>query len=421
MRSGIASYAFLLALVLIICWPLFETRPFENVNMYILWWADHAHPSDLLRVDPDVYPEWRPLSYATLWLQYQWAGLDRLWSYYAVNLLIWAGCGWMAYRVVLALVNSVAGGLTAAVLVLTSTQLIGSLVLIMERQSFFASLFGLAAWLIVVGVEDKPKPTWLEWTSLFLLLEAAALSKEYGLAFVGATAVYGIYRGQSHVAVAATVAALVYGGLRAVFAGGAVTVICRESGYFLGARDVCLDRFAVVTVSQVTYNVVAAGLASLLPGVLFEDGRITLSPRWLFTSVLLLGVAIAGWRKGPRANRMGLLIVMINTLLNFGVYRSRNHLPALCAVAVSVGVGLPIVIDQTRRLSTSRLVPIGLGLVMLSVLSMRVMVTRQLVFDRDQMSSRSDPCSPDMADLDRDYMQQIWQRYGLTLPECTGR
>jgi hypothetical protein len=37
------------------------------------------------------------------------------------------------------------------------------------------------------------------------------------------------------------------------------------------------------------------------------------------------------------------------------------------------------------------------------------------------MSSRPDACGPDIPDLDRAFMQRVWQQYNLTLPECAGR
>ena len=99
---------------------VFETRPFEGDNLYILQWAHSANAGDLLRADPNVYPEWRPLAYATVWLQYRWASIGELWAYYLVNILLWTACGWLLYRIVFSLTSSHLAGFTAASVALTS-------------------------------------------------------------------------------------------------------------------------------------------------------------------------------------------------------------------------------------------------------------------------------------------------------------
>jgi hypothetical protein len=419
-RSPVASFAVLLALVLLTCWPVFGIRPFDGTNLYILSWADGARAGDLLRGDPGVYPEWRPLSYATVWLQYRWAAIDWIWTYYALNLLLWTACGWVTCRIVSALSGSVVAGLAAAAIAITSTQMVGSLVLIMERQSFLACLFGLCAWLVLAGLDDR-QLTPVERVAVSLLLAASALSKEYGLAFVAATIAYSWHHRSRDLAVAGMAAAGIYAALRATYAGGAIAPFCDENGFFFGARDVCFDRLDAVTASQTVYNVLATGVGSLLPGLFFEDGRISVSPRWLLVSCVLLGLALIGWVKGPRAGRMGLWVIGFNTLLNFGVFRSRNHLAALCAVAIAAGVGLPIAADALRGITASRPIRVAAVALVLSVLSMRALVIRQLVADRVVMSSRPDACGPDIPDLDRAFMQRVWQQYNLTLPECAGR
>ena len=407
----------MLGLVLFMSWPVFETRPFDGTNLYILAWADSASAFDLLRVDPAVYPEWRPLSYATVWLQYRWAGTEHLWSYYLVNLALWTGCGWISYLIVRDLTQSTAAGIVAAILVVTSTQIVGSLVLIMERQTLLASLFGLAAWRGLVKAGDGALSP-LAWVSVAVLLTASALSKEYGLAFVGAVLCYGLTQRRRDLASAGIAAAALYGVSRLAFAGGAVTPFCDENGYFFGARDVCFDSVNAVTVSQTAYNLVATAMASLLPGTFFDDGRIDLSPRWLGISAVVFAVAVVGWRKGPPAARMGLLVIGLNTLLNFGVYRSRNHLPALCAVAIAAGVGLPVVKAAIQARSGSMLTRAVTVAAVLGLLSVRVSVTRELTSDRVELSSQPDACAPDISDVDRAFTEKIWHNYGLTLPVC---
>ena len=80
-----------------------------------------------------------------------------------------------------------------------------SLVLIEERQSSLACLFGLAAWLTIARAgNDRLTPAASAGVSLLLL--ASILSKEYGLAFAGATAAYAIGERRRNLAAAAVAA-----------------------------------------------------------------------------------------------------------------------------------------------------------------------------------------------------------------------
>ena len=415
--SGIASFCALLVPALVIYGPLFTTRPFEGDILYILSWADTVQPADLLRVDPLAYPEWRPLAYGTVWLQYRWATIDYLWTYYLVNVLLWTTCGWLVYRIVHVLSGSAPAGFVAAAIVLTSTQPISTLVLIEERQSSLACLFGLAACLVVTSAGSS-RFTRFEWVSVSLLLLASALSKEYGLAFTGALAVYALYDRLWPLAAAAITAGGTYAGLRIGFAGGATAPFCEEQGYFLAARHVCFDRFDVPAITQAAYNIVATGLGSLLPGLFSDDGQISISPRWLMTSAILLALALLGWAKGRRPVRIGVLVVCFNTLLSFLLYRSRNHVAAICAVAVATGVGLPIAAVALRKFTPSPLVRAMAIVTLVSILSMRAIVTRRLIADRVERSSHPDVCGPDSPDLDRAFVRRVWRKYNMPLPEC---
>ena len=237
------------------------------------------------------------------------------------------------------------------------------------------------------------------------------------MAFVGAVVCYGLTQRRRDLASTGIAAAAIYAASRLAFAGGALTSFCDENGYFFGARDVCFDGVNAVTVSQTAYNLTATAMASLLPGTFFDDGG-SIFRRAGWRSRLVFAVAVVGWRKGPAPARMGLFVIALNTLLNFGVYRSRNHLPALCAVAIAAGVGLPIVRAALRTRAGSMMTGmVGMATVLV-LLSVRVSVTRELTFDRVELSSRPDACAPDIGYVDRAFTEKIWRKYTLTLPEC---
>lgn len=400
-------------------WRVFQMRPFLGDNVRILEWAERTPLSAVPRANPTAYPEWRPLPYATVWLQYRLASFEHLSQYYVVNVLLWAACAWLVFRIVQLLTKSIAAGVAAGLIVLTSTQLVPSFVLIEERQSALACLFGLAAWLMLVSQRLHPPSRW--WLSgLALLLAGSSLSKEYGLAFSAAVFLFAVAERWRAGAAAAIAAIALYGTLRIVFAGGALAPYCEEHGYFFASRSVCFDRLDVTVVSQVAYNLAATVAGSLLPGLFFDDGTISISPRWLLFSLMFLGIAVLGWIKGPRTNRIGLLLIGCNAALSFLLYRSRNHAIAVCALAVAVGVGLPIAGELMRRTVPSPSVRAITAAILVAILATRMIVMQRLVSERVALWSVSDPCGPDTPDLSRAYMERVWQHYGLSLPSCAG-
>ena len=167
---------------------------------------------------------------------------------------------------------------------------------------------------------------------------------------------------------------------------------CEQHGYFFERRDVCFDRLDAATSTQAVYNIVATALGSLLPGLFSEDGVISISLRWLMASMLLLPIAVLGWAKGPKAVRIGVLVIAFNTILSVMLYRSRNHAVSLCAVSIAVGVGLPGVRTLLRRVAPSPLVGAMAIVLLLSILSARTVVTRNALAHIVETSSRPDAC-----------------------------
>ena len=415
--SNIAAFGALALVVALIYSPVFGIPPFEGDNLYVLSWADRARPADLLAVDADIYPEWRPLSYATVWLQYRWAELHDVWSYYLVNAVLWALCGWLVFRLVHELTASIAPAIVSAAIVLTSPEIIDSMVLIVDRQTSLACLFGLAVWLMLVRIDRRP-PTRLECVAVSALLAASAASKEYGLAFAGAVAVSALHARRRQLAMAALAAIAVYGGMRIVFAGGAVAPLCEDQGYFTTVREVCVGRLDPAGASQAVYNVIATAVGSVLPGVFAAFGQVAVSVRWLAMSVLVFLLAVWGWTKGPPPVRLGLLIIGFNALLSVALYRSRNQAAPLCAVAIAAGCGGQLALSALGRLAPSRLTQCLVGALLLTVVSVRGLVVRELVTNRAVVSSRPDACAQGVPRPDARFMQRVWQTYHLLLPEC---
>ena len=205
-----------------------------------------------------------------------------------------------------------------------------------------------------------------------------------------------------------------------LLAGGAIAPYCEEHGFFFGVRGVCFDRLSGPAVSQALYNILATGISSFMPGLFFDDGTINVSPRWLVMSAVLLVIAAVGWARGPKMNRIGLLVVVFNAALSFLLYRSRNQVVAVCAMGVATGVGLPIAWSIVQRRHTSRLASVCVIGLLAAALATRATVLRRLVVDRVGWSKLPDACGPDIPHLDRAFMDRVWRLYNHELPECAG-
>jgi hypothetical protein len=340
-------------------------------------------------------------------------------DYYVVNLAIWALAAWLVYRIVYHLVPSVPAAFAAAVFVLADLRAIPSVAWIVERQSSMACLFGLMAVLQVIRAGAR-RLSRLEWIALGGLLLASALSKEYGLAFMGALVVYAWWERRIDLAVPAVAAAIAYGALRLTFAGGAASEYCEDMGYFFAERiGVCYNGLDRASLAQMAYNVAATGVGSLVRGLFSENGRIAIARLPLLLSLLWGAVMVAGWARGPKALRLVGLVIAGNTALSFMLYQARNQLVAVCAVGVIVGAGVAAVLAIRQHGAASRWVRGGLAAAVAGLLVVQVVRARTAVGDEVDQLMHQDPCRmvpehPEVAAFAR----RVKTQYG-TGGECT--
>lgn len=417
-RAAAISLGILLVLAYFVFGRIFEIRPFSGDNLRILFWADEAIPSALLRADANVYPEWRPLAYLTVWLQYRWSQTSHLHVFYAVNLLLWIGCAWLVYHVARRLTHSSAAALFGAALVFTDFRAIGP-VTMMERANLLACLFGLGALVIATGAWYEPL-TRLRWVGLAVLLLASSLSKEYGLAFMGALAVWSLLERRRDTLAAAVAAGAMYALLRITFANGALAPYCEDTGYFFGMRSVCFDGIRSVATTQTAYNIVATAIGSVLPGLFTIWGEVSIAPLWLARSVVWLALAALGCWKGPRPVRITVLVIASNAALSFMLYRSRNHLVALCALGIAVGAGVAVLNGLLQTWGRPRLMRYAGVTALLGLLMVEAIRTREIVSADVADSRRMDPCEAlaDRRPLDRAFVKRIKTAYAMLNPDC---
>ena len=338
-----------LAVVLLGAWTTHRlpgTPPLEGDDVYVLGWASQARAADLIRVDPSSYPEWRPLAFATVWLQFQMTGLSSVVPYQIVNIVCWLGCvclaGWLVYRVT---GGWAAPAVSMAVLV-TDARWMSSLIWIDDRQTTIACLLGLSALIIAL-----PRDARLSGRSQVLvgaLLLCAPLGKEYGLAFALSVAAVGVLDRRRDLLWPAIGALAVYAALRLVLVSGASQRYCEDVGFFFGHRRVCSN--SPEWIAQVAYNVVATFLGSLFEGVFDSKGAVHLSVPRLLLSAVVVAMAVGAWVSRDRTARVGLGLLVFNAALSLMLYRTRNQPIALTGVALAAGIGF----ERLRSLSEGR-------------------------------------------------------------------
>jgi len=364
-----------------------DVRPLGEDNFYVFSWIDGAHASNLLRLDPSIYPEWRPLAYQTIWLQYQWAGLARMADYYVVNIGVWVLTAWLVYRISVHLTGSLAASCVAALFVLTEPRASPAVAWVVERQASMACLFGLlACWIVVRADARRLAPAELAVAGVALL--ASALSKEYGLAFSGALVVYAWMERRRELAAIALGAGVMYGALRLVFAGGAAEPYCGDLGFFFAVRKGGCYQADLASAAQMLYNVVATGIGSFVRGLFTGDGRIGIARLPLLLSLCWLVVTIAGWRRGPRAMRLALLAIAGNTVLSFLLYEPRNQLVAVAAIGLLIGAGVAVL---TMRGPTP--MRTGVVIAVAALLAIQTVRTHSAVSEEVDQLLQQDPCS----------------------------
>jgi hypothetical protein len=423
-RRAVEAIGVLVGLAVIVWWTFgaaLHVHPLGGDNLYVLSWANRTTAAGLLRVDPIIYPEWRPLTYATIWVQFQWSRLDHVALYHAVNLALWTACAWLVWDLVRHVTRSRVAGLVAAVLVLTDVRAITAQTLIVERQTSMAVLFGLAAIWVLVR-HRGPKLNTATAIGIGLLCLASAFSKEYGIAFAAAIGGAGLFQRRRDLLTAGVSACIVYAIARWSIPAGANSLYCEHMGFFFSVRKVCYNGLDATGLTQMTYNVAATGVGTLLPGLLTADGQIGFAPLRLTLSIGWLAVAWLGWRQGTWLGRLAILVILGNTALNFMVYGARNQIIGVCAFGLLFGIGMAAADGWLRSRSRSAL-RFALAAVIVTVLSAQAWLTRREAGEQVADLLRQDPCAeilhPDQHDPA--LIHEIKIKYGMADAECASR
>lgn len=403
-------------------------HPYYLDNLVYFSLAARPNPSSFFTGSFTTYfPGYRPLGTFSFWVQYQFAGLSA-WQYFVFNIAVLWGCGVAVYALVLRLTGSRLAGAFAGSFLLVDDRTNILVWNLTERQNAFACLFGLLALLIVYG-SYRERHRRLASVGLFALLLAAALSKEYGLVFSAAVVVAALTirgPGWKAVALASFGAVATYAALRLALAGGATTPFCDQMGFFSDRRQVCYNTVDTSTrLAQYAYNVGATFVGTLVPSAFDNIGAISIPGQFgvrgfVLPTLVAAGALFAAVRR-PRLVVPLLTLLVVNTVLSFIQYRTRNQLVAMAGLYVAGGMGLAFALRSARDRPNWRIASrVGLAMLFL-LLVVNTQRTSQAVHHIRDLHGRMDPCTSLRAfprDIDRNVVRAIKERDGLPNPTC---
>jgi hypothetical protein len=327
---------------------------------------------------------WRPLTYSTLWAQYELGGLDIA-AFVSFNVLLWIACASLVYAVVYSQTRLIVAAAPAALVMLTDDRLFSPLVWFIERQSLFASIFGLLALLIAYRLVQRPARGGVMLAGLFLSLLAAATSKEFGLAFAFGVVTIGVlHASRRRELIGISVGALVvYGALRGLAGGlsfgtGAENNrgfneaesdlgLCEVMGWGANPREVCYGELGLIEqLGQYAWNIGASFVGVFLGPVIHGNGYLlapdilgsTLGgPDWyagfairdLIVPCIVTALAVVAFWKRPKVALPLLAVIAVNAVLDFQYYRPRNVIVGMVALHVAAGIGIQPSFEIVKR------------------------------------------------------------------------
>lgn len=450
MHAGVIAAIALVAVLII--WPAFgllpSIPPFTPDNIDALALGAFDDPWFFFTHGGAV---WRPVTYSTLWAQYELGGLD-ITAFVSFNVLLWIVCASLVYALVYVHTGLIFAAAPAALVMLTDDRLFSSLVWFIERQSLLASIFGVLALLTAHRLVRQERPSRGLLAVLGLLLLAAAMSKEFGLAFTfGVVAIGVLHSSRRRELIGIGVGALiVYGALRGLAGGlnfgtGAENNrgfnevesdlgLCEVVGWGANPREICYGELGFVErLGQYAYNIGASFVGVFFSPVIHGNGYL-LAPDFLASTLggpdyyegftipslivpsIVTALAVVAFWKRPRLALPLLTVIAVNAALDFQYYRPRNVIVGMVALHVAAGIGIPPTLEIIKRylgLRRGRVLAATAA-----VLGLAAIVTTQAVSLSDELEAahggyaERDPC--DAADQYGSEMPNlIKEKYGL--------
>jgi len=138
---------------------------------------------------PGHFVTYRPMLGSLLRTEYLIFGFNPP-AYFTVNLILLILVAVLMYDIIYRKSGEILPALLGTLFFVTDWQIVQTIYVIGEVQVTLAGIFGLSAlWLVWFGKDRRIKPT-----AVFILLLAAGLSKEFGLAFALAVFIHAIFK-----------------------------------------------------------------------------------------------------------------------------------------------------------------------------------------------------------------------------------
>jgi len=376
----------LCALAALVVWPAFgfppSIPPFGVDNVYALELGAYTDPASFFNSAEQV---WRPITYSTLWAQYEISELD-LSAFFSVNIVLWVVLASLVYALVYFHTHLVLAAAAAALITLTDERAFSPLILIIERQTTMACIFGLLAMLLAYRVAQARRPNmgWL--AAIFALLALSALSKEFGLAFALGVAAVGFFNRRRELLVVGLGVFVAYWIARGLIGGfdlaksGAGSVaasgestgagLCETMGFGANPRDVCYEDLPLgEQLAQHAWNIGASFVGIFFSPVIQTNGYL-LAPDFLASTLggpdpddyvgftvpslivpsVVTALAVVAWWKRPATTLPLLVIIVANALLCFQYYRPRLVVVGMVALYVAAGIGVAPSVEILKNL-----------------------------------------------------------------------
>lgn len=418
-------------------------KPFGPDDLWALSQGAKTNPSAFFSASLEDYlPMYRPITYLTVWLQYQIVGINPD-PYYLTNIFIYIGCVLVLYFTVYDITSSRFSSAIASIFLLVDIRASTALFWIGERQSTLALFFGSMAILLCLKALKKNEVRSFT-IIIYVLLLLSALSKEFGLSFAGILVVTSLSsapprKKQANMIIAVLVM-ISYVVLRFGIAESFLNPdYCETTGYRDSTINFCQNDYDPnIRAKFFLWNIGSTFVGVFFPELFSGEGQwiginlwnegninpeIYLSAANLFFSLFMIYLVYISFKTNPRKSLPFLALIVFTSSLNFLYYRPRNQLMALYGLYILLGMGLYSLWIIVRQNQVKRIIYLVVLIIICVIICIKVIELSQHLDTIVNSYSFLDPCvvasewhHPQVIDME--VIKQLKKYYKMSNPEC---